>query len=132
MRNYRLTDKNRINIIVFSVSVFLYLLNRILLKNVTEGLIHWFLVCYWNDISGAVAFSAFVHEVIYYYTKKEIHLWGISIILLIAGLFWELITPLFRTNSVCDFWDIVAYESGGIIYYLSIRFLKKHSPKVKI
>lgn len=131
MRNHRLTRKNRINIIIFSLSLFLYLLNRLLLKDITEGLIHWFLVCYWNDITGAIAFSAFVHSVIFYYSKKEIHLLGIIVILLICGLFWEIITPLFRKNSVCDFWDIIAYEAGGIIYYLSIKLYEKHLPKIK-
>lgn len=129
--NHRLIRKNGIKLIVFSISLFLYLLNRLYLKNITEGPIHWFLVCYWNDITGAIAFSAFVHSVIFHYAKKEIHLWGIIVILLICGLFWEIITPLFRKNSVCDFWDIVAYESGGTIYYLSIKLCEKYIPKMK-
>ena len=125
MRNHRLTRKNGIQLVIFFVSLSLYLLNRLLLKDITEGLIHWFLVCYWNDITGAIAFSAFLHSIIFHYSKKEIGLWGIIVILLICGLFWEIITPLFRKNSVGDVWDIVAYESGGIIYYLNIKLCKK-------
>ena len=120
---YRLTPK--INAIIFSISVFLYLLNRVLLKDITEGLVHWFLVCYWNDITGAIAFSAYVHSIIFYYSKKEIHFCVFLAILLACGIFWEIITPLFRKNSVCDFWDIIAYEFGGVICYVSNKICKR-------
>ena len=126
---YRLTSKTKINTIVILISVFLYLLNRLLLKDIAEGLIHWFLVCYWNDITGAIAFSAFVHSIVFHYSKKEIHICALIAILLACGIFWEIITPFFRKNSVCDFWDIVAYESGGIIYYLSIKLCEKYISK---
>lgn len=124
MRYYRLTHK--INAIIFSISVFLYLLNRVLLKDITEGLVHWFLVCYWNDITGAIAFSAYAHSIIFYYSKKEIHVCVLFTILLVCGIFWEIVTPMFRKNSVCDFWDIIAYEFGGVIYYVTNKIWKKN------
>lgn len=129
MRSLRLAPKTKMNIMIIFISVFLYLLNRLILKDITEGLIHWFLVCYWNDITGAIAVSAYVDSIIFHYSKKEIHFWGLIGILLACGIFWEFITPLFRKNSVCDFWDIVAYMSGGVIYYLSIRLCEKYVPK---
>lgn len=131
MCNYRLAPKIKADIFIISVSVFLYLLNRLILKDITEGLIHWFLVCYWNDITGAIAVSAYVDSIIFHYSRKEIRIWGLIVILLACGIFWEFITPLFRQNSVCDFWDIVAYESGGIAYYLSIKLCEKCIPKHK-
>lgn len=128
--NYRLAPKIKVDIFIISVSVILYLLNRLLLKDITEGLIHWFLVCYWNDITGAIAVSAYVDSIIFHYSKKEIHIWGLIGILLACGIFWEFITPLFRQTSVCDFWDIVAYMTGGVIYYLSIKLWERHVPKI--
>ena len=130
MSSLRLAPKTKINIIIIFISVFLYLLNRLILKDITEGLIHWFLVCYWNDITGAIAVSAYVDSIIFHYSKKEIHIWDLIVILLICGLFWEIITPLFRKNSVCDFWDIVAYMTGGVIYYLSIKLCERYVPKI--
>lgn len=124
MSSFRLASKTKIDIIIISFSVFLYLLNRLLLKNITEGLIHWFLVCYWNDIFGAVAVSAYVHLIIFHYSRKEIRIWGLIVILLACGIFWEIATPMFRKNSVCDFWDIIAYEFGGVLYYLSNKVCK--------
>lgn len=126
MSSLRLAPKTKINIIIIFISVFLYLLNRLILKDITEGLIHWFLVCYWNDITGAIAVSAYVDSIIFHYSRKEIRIWGLIVILLACGIFWEFITPLFRKNSVCDFGDIVAYELGGVIYYLSNKIYKKY------
>lgn len=128
--NYRLAPKIKADIFIISVSVFLYLLNRLILKDITEGLIHWFLVCYWNDITGAIAVSAYVDSIIFHYSRKEIRIWGLIVILLACGIFWEFITPLFRKNSVCDFWDIVAYMTGGVIYYLSIKLRERYVPEI--
>lgn len=124
MCNHRL--KYKIDVIIISIFVFLYLLNRVFLKNITEGDIHWFLVCYWNDITGATAFSAYAHSIILRYSKQEINIWSLFALLLAFGLFWEILTPLFRKNSVCDFWDIVAYESGVVVYYMSRWLCEKH------
>lgn len=130
MSSLRLALKTKINIIIIFISVFLYLLNRLILKDITEGLIHWFLVCYWNDITGAIAVSAYVDSIIFHYSRKEIRIWGLIVILLACGMFWEFITPLFRKNSVCDFWDIVAYMTGGVIYYLSIKLRERYVPEI--
>ena len=86
---------------------------------------HWFLVCYWNDITGAIAFSACADLILFHYTRKEICIWALILGLLVCGVFWEIVTPMFRKNSVCDFWDIIAYESGGVIYYFSNKICKR-------
>ena len=132
MDSYGLAPKTKFKIFIIILSVSLYLLNRLFLKDFSEGLAHWFLVCYWNDITGAIAFSSCVTLIIYHYTRKEIHIGELILILLMCGLFWELVTPLFRKNSVCDFWDIVAYEVGGIVYHMSITLFEKLSTNAEV
>ena len=121
-----------INISIFSVAVSLYLLNKLLLKNITTGFFHWFLICYWNDFFGAIAFSAAMYLLVFHYAKAELplHIW--IVILFACGIFWEVVTPLFRTNSVGDICDIIAYELGGVVYYVIRKiceiFMKTHKP----
>ncbi|MGI5824786.1 MAG: hypothetical protein ACOX7J_04360 [Bacillota bacterium] len=43
--------------------------------------------------------------------------WQILTAALGAGLFWELITPLYKPDSTGDLWDIAAYILGGAVYF---------------
>lgn len=35
--------------------------------------------------------------------------------LLLCGLFWEYVTPLYRPDSVSDPWDVATYLLGGLL-----------------
>ncbi len=81
----------------------------------------WFLLCYFNDTIGGITFTAYCNIVFSIYNRKMVRLWQIELLLFIAGLFWEYVTPVFRTYTVSDAWDIVAYMMGGLIYWLITR-----------
>lgn len=41
--------------------------------------------------------------------------WTVTGFLLLCGLFWEYVTPLYRPDSVSDPWDVAAYLLGGLL-----------------
>ena len=49
---------------------------------------------------------------------------GILVLMLLAGIFWEFVTPLFRKAAVTDYADIVAYLAGGIAYWIMMKMTK--------
>jgi predicted membrane channel-forming protein YqfA (hemolysin III family) len=46
-------------------------------------------------------------------------------ICLFCSYVWEYVSPMINSNSVTDFWDIVCYHLGGIIYYFIIKIFCK-------
>ena len=46
-------------IVVFLLSIILCLLNKRFNYIITEKFFHWFMTCYFNDIIGAIAYSAY-------------------------------------------------------------------------
>ena len=63
---------------------------------------------------------AAINLVLSFFYKPIRKMWHIIILMFFCGLYWELIVPLYRTNSVSDFWDIIAYIVGGVTYRLLI------------
>lgn len=111
---------SKINLLIIIVCVLSCIINKRCL-GLTEGIVNWFLSCYYNDIVGAIAFSAYCdiissNSMVQKYKINK--LWKLEIILLICGLFWEYITPIIRTDTVSDIFDILAYLSGGIVFWL--------------
>lgn len=111
---------SKINLLIIIVCVLSCIINKRCL-GFTEGIVNWFLSCYYNDIVGAIAFSAYCdiissNSMVQKYKINK--LWKLEIILLICGLFWEYITPIIRTDTVSDIFDILAYLSGGIVFWL--------------
>jgi hypothetical protein len=39
---------------------------------------------------------------------------------IIAGVFWEFVTPLYRTSTT-DILDLLAYTIGGLLYFVVLR-----------
>ena len=50
---------------------------------------------------------------------------NIYIIITICGIFWEVITPMYKKESVCDIFDFIMYILGASIYLIIIRGWKK-------
>ena len=65
--------------------------------------------CYFNDVLAGITLNAMMSS-----TTKYTPRWGLCLTL-VAGIFWEYITPLFNSRSVSDPLDIVAYLTGFLI-----------------
>jgi hypothetical protein len=51
--------------------------------------------------------------------------WYVVLLMLGCGVFWEYITPIYREDTTTDVLDLVAYELGGLIYWI-ISWLSKN------
>lgn len=65
--------------------------------------------CYFNDILAGITLNAMMSS-----TTKYNARWGLYLTI-VAGIFWEYITPLFNSRSISDPLDIVAYLTGFLI-----------------
>lgn len=70
---------------------------------------HWFMQCYFNDVLAGITLNAMMSS-----TTKYNARWGLYLTI-VAGIFWEYITPLFNSRSISDPLDIVAYLTGFLI-----------------
>ena len=79
---------------------------------------------YFNDILAGIiliAFTNLMFELKNISIKKIVH---IEMYLLAVGIFWEYITPLYKTSSISDPFDILAYMFGGIVYWIIFKLNK--------
>ncbi len=106
------------NIILISVTVLLYIINQFTKNNIQIDEIRWFMTCYFNDTIGGITFMAYCGIVFENYHIRLIKLWQIILLMTWCGIFWEYITPIFRSDTTSDPLDILAYVCGGIIYWL--------------
>lgn len=107
------------HVVLCFVAALLYGVNKLLLLDID------FLRCYFNDIlCGMVFFPAVVVVSalcgIERIPSKLQHGMAVLALTILAGLFWEFVTPLYWPSSVCDPLDIVCYM-GGCVMYLLLR-----------
>ena len=77
--------------------------------------------CYFNDVIGSMTFLAYCNLVFIqknFFLHKMSH---IMIMMIICSIFWEIITPLFRVDTVADVGDVFAYCFGGFLYWKTIK-----------
>lgn len=93
---------------------------------------------YLNDVAAGALLSAFSIMLVrqrYRPSRVGVAIF-VSIVVAAAGCFWEYITPLYRTTSVTDPLDMVAYWIGAglyltyesAFYYISVKSSSHKSP----
>lgn len=100
----------------------LYLLNRFCLIPATAGTLHRLLAWHGADflaggamvlvLQGARELSG---------QPPERRWWAVLDFLLLCGLFWEVVTPLYLPRSVGDPGDVAAVVFGGMGLFLGLR-----------
>lgn len=53
----------------------------------------------------------------------------ITLMMFSCGIFWEYITPVFRSDTISDPLDIFAYILGGIFYWIIIKIQRNKEMK---
>lgn len=112
-------------LIIFLSGTALCLLNREFGHLIPDGGMSVFMSCYFNDLVGAAAFSAYCDAAFTLFGRRLDRLYKLELILFFCGIFWEYITPLFRSDTVSDPVDIAAYMAGGLVYMLISRLSGK-------
>lgn len=70
--------------------------------------------CYFNDILAGILLNAIAQIMLTNKGFKYTPYRGLYLTI-VAGIFWEYITPLFNSRSISDPLDIVAYLTGFLI-----------------
>lgn len=109
--------KKDIHIIIISMSI--YVVNRLTKDYNNIPYIGYLCKCYLNDFLGGVVFIAYVNVLLakfnYPKIQRGLHM---GLLMLLCGIFWEYVCPLFLSYSVSDFYDVIAYILGGMMYYV--------------
>ena len=116
------------NLQMMVLSLAIYIINIKLTGKINIPWVCFLCGSYLNDFVGGVFYIAILNTIFYYFMNKNsiTSLIYIEIVLLICGIVWEYITPLFRKNTVSDIVDIFVYMFSGVTYWLCIsKSIKK-------
>ena len=113
------------NVLIMIICVLLYGMNHIMKPWYNNEIISLFMNGYFNDILAGLFLISFTNVLLYKVNKSIHKLVHIETYLLIVGIFWEYITPLYKTNSTSDPIDILAYMLGGFVYWSMNKYRMK-------
>ena len=112
--------QRRYNLAVLLAAGCFYLLNRLVLSQAVGGAAGWFLSCYANDIFAGAAVVAWSDLLLRWGRFPPVRSWRQTVpLLLICGLVWEVLAPVWKPGAVFDLWDFAAYQVGGFLWLLA-------------
>ena len=118
------------HIFVLIITMLIYIINRLILKNLEIPYIDYLLKNHLGDYIGGIVFCIYLNLIFFIGKRKPINKFGvIIIIMLLVSVLWEYFFPLFLKYSTSDPLDIIAYMLGTITYYL--LFYKQNNIIVK-
>lgn len=107
---------------VIAVSMTIYIVNRIFKYKIDMPVIGYLCRCHLNDFIGGIVFTGYVNLLLESGNRKPLRkLRQILLLMLIAGISWEYVIPVFIHRGTADFYDIIAYELGGLLYWEIFR-----------
>ena len=109
------------NILIIFICFLLYLLNKVVYY--PNMFMQSFMSSHFNDILCGILFPAYCNILLENRYGLINRLWKVESLLLVCGIFWEFIAPLFISYSVSDIFDIAAYMFGGFIYWIIYRIV---------
>ena len=106
------------SIIYIMVLSSICLLNKYHILYCDDGTIMYFMRCDFNDIFGSVVFLLILALVLsILHIKINVKLLHVLIFMLFIGILWEYVTPLYRSDTTTDVFDIFAYLSGALLFW---------------
>lgn len=116
-----------LNLALLLLAGLFYLANRLVFQTIIGGWLHWFLVCYANDLFAGLAIVAWTDLLLDWGRLPPIRSWKQTVpLLFVCGLVWEVLAPLWKAGAVFDPWDFVAYQAGGLLWLLLARRVYKN------
>jgi hypothetical protein len=116
-----MNKKNLVNIILCITVPLLYQLNNIYFKKISLNFLRYIFVCYFNDALAAILILAFSNLLLIKIHKSIFEFKYIFLFITACGCVWEFITPLYKRNSITDYYDFIAYYVGAIIYFILVK-----------
>lgn len=113
--------KKPINFILIAMVLVLYILNNSFLKSVKNSVMHYFFVCYFNDLICPLLLLGYSNILLLTVGHELRKIQHILLFCSATSFVWEFIAPIFKRSSVTDYGDILCYLCGGIIYWWIMR-----------
>lgn len=114
--------RNRLDLSVLLGAGGFYLLNRLWLAPALPG--RTFLRCYANDLWAGAAILAWTDLLLGWGRLPRLDRLRQTVpLLLVCGLVWEVLAPLWKPGAVFDPWDFAAYQAGGFLYSAARSYL---------
>lgn len=111
---------NMLNAKILIFSFILYLINQKILKLIN----YTFFKYYFNDLLAPIILLSYSNFFLNFY-NKTIKGKNIYIFISICGIFWEVITPLLKKDSVGDIMDFAMYILGASIYMILVKGVER-------
>ncbi|KAA9340079.1 hypothetical protein [Adhaeribacter soli] len=116
-------DLGRLNLNTFRNPLFiscalLYGLNVLFLQKTYR---FWFLQNYLNDLLclPLVLFvTVFLQRTLFRKPAYRLTVYQVGIAAVYFSVMFEAVIPLFNQRYTADFWDVICYCSGGLLFYL--------------
>ncbi len=113
------------DVLLCLAAALFYGLNRLWLQKQFSG---WFFTCYANDVCAGLVLTAWLDLVLTLGHRRPVRSWKQTVpFLLLCGVVWEVLAPLWKAGAVLDPWDFFAYQAGGLLYLLLLRFQRTSS-----
>lgn len=106
------------NFSIFIICVFLHVLNRFILSNITYYELHYFFSCYFDDLLAPLLLFSYINILLSFYNKKIYSLKYLIIFILMVSIVWEYLIIFIKPTSVTDPVDVLFYVFGTLIYWM--------------
>ena len=110
--------RTKLKILFLLIFIFRFILNNLIFKKISTGILYYFFTGYFNDLLCPLFFVSYANIMLSFIQKEIVKLQHILLFCFIAGLFWEFIAPLMKKTSVTDFFDLLCYCIGGFLYWV--------------
>ena len=106
----------------------LYLLNRLILKDVTAGWLHLLCKNHLNDLACPLLFLPAAEVLLIAIGREQTAFPAVFAIGLSAGLIWEYVGPIINPRSTSDPLDLLCYCAGTCLYYGLLKTAVRRHP----
>lgn len=115
--------ERKINIYCIAFAICVYIINKTILIPNTLGKIGLFCKCYLNDLVCPLFFLGYC-QILLIWVNFEMKSYKAIIILgIVAGVIWEFFAPMINHKSVTDYFDLLCYFVGSLLF--AILYCKK-------
>lgn len=105
------------NLMIFSVSISMYVLNTLIFSKITSFQLNYFFNCYFNDLLAPILLLSYINLLLSILKEKIYSLKYLILIILLCSIVWEYLIIYFKPNSVSDPLDVLFYLLGTLIYW---------------
>ena len=105
------------NLMIFTISILMYVLNTLIFSKITSFKLNYFFNCYFNDLLAPILLLSYINLLLSILKEKIYSLKYLILIILLCSIVWEYLIIYFKPNSVSDPLDVLFYLLGTLIYW---------------